>query len=188
MRRQESVSKRPSFITWMLLGIPIVFIIAAPLHFLYDWSGQIKLIAPFVPVSESPWEHLKLIFWPLLIWWLVGYLTLGKKERFPFPRAAVICVISEVVSLMMILFIFYTYTGALGIESLVVDIASMLVALLIAIPLSIHVGNKTSPGGFSGLIAILIVAALASAFVYFTFHAPHLPLFLDKNSGTYGIM
>ncbi len=35
------------------------------LHFLYTWL-PIPLVGVFAPVGESPWEHLKLLYWPWL--------------------------------------------------------------------------------------------------------------------------
>lgn len=35
-------------------------------HFLYDWTGGSSFAALFCPINESPWEHLKLLFFPFL--------------------------------------------------------------------------------------------------------------------------
>ena len=48
-----------SFITASLLGV--VF------HFIYGWSGENGVAGLFFPVNESTWEHLKLIFFPILL-------------------------------------------------------------------------------------------------------------------------
>ena len=34
-------------------------------HFLYDWYPHF-LVGLFAPVNESVWEHLKLLFWPVI--------------------------------------------------------------------------------------------------------------------------
>ncbi len=36
-------------------------------HFVYDWTGKNPAAAAFFPVNESTWEHLKLVFFPILI-------------------------------------------------------------------------------------------------------------------------
>ena len=41
-------------------------------HFAFDFFGQSRLIAPFVPVNESTWEHLKLLFFPFLLLLVIG--------------------------------------------------------------------------------------------------------------------
>ncbi len=35
-------------------------------HFLYEPLGRPRLLVMFLPVNESPWEHVKLAVWPLL--------------------------------------------------------------------------------------------------------------------------
>ncbi len=48
-----------SFIIASLLGV--IF------HFIYGWSGENAVAGLFFPVNESTWEHLKLIFFPILL-------------------------------------------------------------------------------------------------------------------------
>ena len=36
-------------------------------HFVYGWSGENPVAGLFFPVNESTWEHLKLIFFPILL-------------------------------------------------------------------------------------------------------------------------
>ena len=40
-----------------------VSLLGTLLHFTYRWSGRNPLIAP---VNESVWEHMKLLFFPML--------------------------------------------------------------------------------------------------------------------------
>ena len=48
------------------------------LHFLHDlWP--VPLTAVFAPVNESVWEHLKLLFWPMLL----GGIFLEKTSPVP---------------------------------------------------------------------------------------------------------
>ena len=187
MKQKDSATKRSAFLTWALIGIPVLFLVAAPLHFVCDWAGKAAVVGFLAPVNESPWEHLKLTFWPVLLWWIIGWLTVGKKHRYPFARAAVSCAVAEIVSLLFTLSFFYTYTGALGVESLIVDIISVLVALFVGILLAVHVVRRSAPGGVSGFIAVLALLALAAVFIYFTVSPPHVPVFLDRNTGAYGL-
>lgn len=38
---------------WIILGIPIIFLIGSFMHFLYDLSGQNPIIGLFAPINES---------------------------------------------------------------------------------------------------------------------------------------
>ena len=185
--KQNTDRRKNPFIIWMLLAIPVVFIVSGPLHFLYDWTGQSVIVGLFTPVNESIWEHLKLAFWPILIWWVIGYLLYGRgkgKSPYIFP---VTCAVAEIVCLLFILTFYYTYTGAFGIESLALDILSLFLGLVFAVLMARHVYIHTKLGGFEAFVAYIILAVLVAAFFCFTFSPPHLPLFQDPSTGTYGI-
>ena len=51
---------------YQLMGFAVTSFLGTILHFLYDWSGNLSWITPFSAVNESTWEHMKLIFWPML--------------------------------------------------------------------------------------------------------------------------
>lgn len=72
MRKQSSFTLDKASRNWILFGIPVVFLAAGLLHFVYDWSGEATIVGLFTPVNESVWEHLKLLFWPLFVWWMIG--------------------------------------------------------------------------------------------------------------------
>lgn len=49
---------------WLGLGLACALGTAA--HFFYSWFPT-PLVGLFVPVNESVWEHLKLLFWPTVL-------------------------------------------------------------------------------------------------------------------------
>ena len=50
------------------------------LHFLYGWSGGSTWAAALSPVSESVWEHMKLLFVPLFLFTIVQLCLMGRTE------------------------------------------------------------------------------------------------------------
>lgn len=187
MSKAGSASKRDPFVIWILVGIPILFALASPLHFVYEWTGKNIVAALFTPVNESPWEHLKLTFWPVLVWWFIGYLAFLRKKEGGFARAAVTCLITELFAILFITAFFYTYTGALAVESLTVDIISLFLGLFFGILLARHVYKHSAPGMFAGFISVVLILAIAAVLLWFTFQPPQLPIFMDRGTGTYGI-
>ena len=187
MQKNRSVGRKDPFVLWLFLGIPILFIVATPLHFLFDWSGRATAVGLFVPVNESPWEHLKLTFWPILVWWFVGFFAFGSKTKGAFPRAAVSCAVCELTCLLFIVAFFYTYTGALGVESLLLDILAVLLGLTVGVLLAVHVYRHTSPGAFAAFLSVVLLLFMAGTFIWFTFAPPRLPIFMDPPTGTYGV-
>ncbi len=63
---------------WILLGIPVLILLGFPMHYIYQWSCNSPIVGAIAPVNESIWEHLKLTFWPMLLWWLAGKFALQK--------------------------------------------------------------------------------------------------------------
>ena len=172
---------------WILSGIPLLFIIGFFMHYIYEWSGNSLIAGIFAPVNESIWEHLKLTFWPMLIWWIAGYIILRKRNDVSAGQWFSSCATAELACPLVVLCFYYTYTGALGIESLILDIFSMLFGIAAAQVLALHVYKNARFSHYCLYISVAILILLAVAFTVFTFAPPHIPLFMDSLTGTYGI-
>lgn len=171
----------------ILISIPILFIISGPMHFLFELAGEFAVIGAIVPVSESPWEHLKLVFYPILIWWIIFYFRTRKQEGFSKEKWIVSIAAAVISSILTIIFIFYSYTGAFAVEFLVFDIFSSFLAVAVGQCLAYHVYKYSRPGNLAAILSLAIVIVLLIMFITFTYKAPHIPLFRDRNTGTYGI-
>jgi hypothetical protein len=172
---------------WILSGIPILFIAGFFMHYIYEWSGCSVLVGIFAPVNESIWEHLKLAFWPMLIWWIMGYVILCKKNKISAAQWFTSCAVAELICPLVIICFYYTYTGAFGIESLILDIFSLFLGISVAQGLALHVYNYAGFSRYCLYISTAIIILLAIAFTVFTFAPPHIPLFEDPLTGNYGI-
>lgn len=64
---------------YMILGICFVLFTGTLSHFLYEWTENNFVIGLFAPVNESVWEHMKLIFFPMLLYSFAGILKLRKS-------------------------------------------------------------------------------------------------------------
>ena len=56
-----------SFRKNIILGMFPVAILGTLSHFVYGLSGENRFIGLFFPVNESTWEHMKLAFFPMLL-------------------------------------------------------------------------------------------------------------------------
>ena len=73
-------------------------------HFLYRLSGGQAFAALFCPVNESVWEHLKLLFFPILFVSVAEYLRYRPDPvRFFYYRF-----LSAVCAMGMTITLFYT--------------------------------------------------------------------------------
>ena len=74
-------------LNWELSGIVFVFLLGALLHFLFEWSGESKIIGAFASVNESVWEHFKQGFWPMCLYAAIEFRFIrGIPITFLLPK------------------------------------------------------------------------------------------------------
>ena len=56
---------------WEIVGFAVTGLLGTLLHFVYDWTGEMRVAAAFSAVNESTWEHMKLLFVPFLVFTVV---------------------------------------------------------------------------------------------------------------------
>lgn len=177
--------KLPNPEKWIILGIPALFFIGAFFHFLYDLLGQFPVVGLIAPVNESVWEHLKLIVWPVIGWWTIYYLATRKKQTINKDKWFTAALVSLVAALITTPLLFYFYTGAFGIESVAIDILILFISLLIGQLLGLYVYRNSK--GISANDVLIIFVGIIALFMLLTLCPPHLPIFMDSTTGTYGI-
>ena len=167
---------------WQLMGFAVTSLGGTILHFLYEWLGEAKWIAPFSGVNESTWEHLKLLFWPMLIFALVQSFFFRDREDFWWIKLRGI-----LLGLTLIPIIFYTYNGVIGKSPDWLNIAIFFVSAAAVYIYETRLFNAENPRHKSAKSAVAILCVLAVLFVLFTFLTPEIGIFKDPLTGTYGI-
>lgn len=170
---------------WFILGIPVIFLLGSLAHFAYEWSGKSIIVGIFTPVNESVWEHLKLSTYPTFLWYIIGFLLLQNKINIYIW--CICCVISVIISALTITCFYYTYTGALGIHSLFLDIFSLFLGLSIGQCLSLHIYNYARLTMFHFYLSIILGPLIIICFTLFTFFPPKFPIFMDPITKQYGV-
>ena len=168
---------------WQLASFVFVAAMGTLLHYVYDWTGESVLAAPFSGVNESAWEHMKLFFWPMFVFSFAEGAVLEPANRnFWCAR-----LIGTLTGLFFIPALFYTYTGASGMMIDWINISIFFVAAAIAHLTSGHVLRRGSGRFCLPVLSIVILCLIAALFMIFTFYPPEIPLFQDPVNGTYGI-
>ena len=143
------------------------------LHFLYGWFPH-PLIALISPVRESLWEHLKVLFYPLLL----SGLFLGKK------RGSTPWLFSLLVVCGLMLLIGWLYNvvlqGTVGFFNILLYGILMLLGFL----LPRIVWSLTEWPGIGAACAILTVL-LVTLMIIFTYTPPNHILFQDLSGGVH---
>lgn len=152
------------------------------LHFTYKLSGNNSIVALFSSVNESTWEHLKLLFFPMLLTSIVGYLKYFKQSNsFLCARA-----IGIFISLTFTVVFFYTYSGVLGNNIAFIDILSFFVSVIIGELISFILVKNNIPCKRKKAVVFFILFTIC--FFIFTFNPPHIGLFKDPLTGKYGLV
>ena len=164
-----------------LVGFIFVSIGGVLLHFLYDVSGASPISAVFSGVNESTWEHMKLLYFPMLFYALAESKYFGKSiESFWCVKLK-----GTVLGIILIPVLFYTIRGAFGDTPDWVNISTFFVAAAISFYYETRQLNKNA-GKCNGRLALILLLSIGVLFAVFTFITPEIPLFRDPLSGGYG--
>lgn len=55
----------------LLASTACIALVGAGMHFVHELSGCNPIVGFFGAVNESAWEHVKIMLWPMLFWWVV---------------------------------------------------------------------------------------------------------------------
>lgn len=162
----------------------VIIILGFLLHFTYEGSGDNMVVGVFSAVNESVWEHLKLAFWPTLLYALIEYFPLRRvAHNFVFAKTAAVYVMVGAIPA-----IFYTYTQFTGEDILAIDIASFVIAVVVGQLVSYTFLIRREFAGKLSWGALFFLVLLAAVFVVFTFTPPQASPFQNPLTGTYGIV
>lgn len=111
---------RKNIIAFFIMGA-----LGTAAHFVYTLSGENELLGLFFPVNESVWEHLKLIFYPPLLYSLLEYKISGSKSTGFLPAVVygIICGMATIIA------VYYIAGGIIGRDISVINIGSYFAAV-----------------------------------------------------------
>lgn len=157
---------------YTIIGTLFVLITGTFSHFIYEWSGNNYIVGFFCPVNESTWEHMKLVFFPMLLYTVFMY----KKLHENYPCILSYLSLGILIGTFLIPVIFYTYTGILGYNIFILDIATFALSVILAF---CSVYKLTLSHKLKACIPIffIIVFAVLVCFIIFTYHPPQIGLF-----------
>ena len=173
--------KKNSVLIFEIVSTIFIMILGTLLHFTFKWSNNNVIVGTFSAINESTWEHLKLIFFPMLITLVIEYFYKGKN----ISNYLCAKVLSIIVAILFTITFFYTYTGIIGKNFAIVDISSFFIAVV----LGQYVAYKkmSLKSSCNKLTAIITLLVLYLCFLIFTFFPPHIALFKDPINGMLGI-
>lgn len=167
---------------WQVAGFLFTSVVGTLLHFAYEWSGECAVSGLFSAVNESIWEHMKLLFYPMLLFGLMEYKTWGKEK----PDFWCVKLKGILLGLMLIPVLYYTYTGILGVSADWFNIAIFFLAAGVAFRWETKAFQKEASCRIPSRVAVGMILLLVLIFTLITFLPPEIPFFRDPVTGTYG--
>lgn len=166
---------------FQIVSAIFVAILGTLLHFVFEWSGQNLLVGTFSAINESTWEHLKLLFFPMLISIIWGYFYFDKK----IPNFLCAKTVGIIVAILFTIIFFYTSSGVIGKNIAILNIATFYIAVI----LGEYIPYKLITSNFScnNKVSLIILFILLISFITFTYYTPEIGLFQDPLTKRYGL-
>ena len=172
---------KKSILIFQIISAIFTIVLGTILHFTFLWSDKNLLVGAFSAVNESTWEHLKLLFFPMLITTIIGYFYFYKT----IPNFLCAKTIGIIVAILFTIIFFYTYTGIIGTNFAVLNILTFIFSAI----LGEYIAYKIMISNFpcNKTISIITLIILFICFILFTFFTPQIGLFKDPLTDNYGI-
>ncbi len=155
-----------------VIGTIFVLLTGTLAHFVYEWSGNNYIVGLFTPVNESVWEHMKLVFFPMLLYGL--FMIYRIKEDCPCITSA-LCM-GILTGTLLVPILFYAYTGILGKDIFILDIGTFIVSVLTAFLIFYKLTVSCKLESHTFFLCVL-VCVLFVCFLAFTYYPPDAGIF-----------
>ena len=162
---------------YTIIGVLVVSVLGTLLHFAYGWSKENQVVGLFTPVNESTWEHMKLCFFPMLIY--STFMNRKLKANFPCITSALLTGI--LLATFLIPIIFYTYSGILGRTWMPLDITTFFLSVWLAFAAVYRLALSCKTDSWTLFLKALVII-IAMCFFIFTYFAPGIGLFVPPST------
>lgn len=166
-QRQHLLKKT---ILWDAALVLLLSILGPVVHLYAPLLCRIPVLSVLVPINESVWEHLKLIFVPTVVLACIRYIWTGDLQK------GILTTYSSGLWRTFLLMVcgYYSITGILGRMSLWADITLFYVCVIF---LTIYIRRNAGAQKKSSLPGALFLLLLTGCFIWFTYHPSGIGLF-----------
>ncbi len=110
-----------------ILDCFLIFGLCFLFHFLYEWFPN-SLFSILFPVNESIWEHMKLLYTPIILFILIDYILL-TKNKIKFSNIFTSAFFSSFLSIIVYLIIYLPIYNLIG-ENIAVSIILLFLVII----------------------------------------------------------
>ena len=146
-------------------------------HFLYELLNKPIFLVPFIPTDESVFEHLKLLFYPILVISIIE----GVIKNYTLPSFISSRIISVIISSIFLVLFYYLVTlfnNGKGID--VLNIISYFVFMLTTYIMSDSLYNEFETNKNFIKIGLVLLFISVIFLTFFSWYKPNLDFFIDK--------
>ena len=156
------------------IGFVFISVFGTLLHFVYEWTGENQIVGLFSPVNESIWEHMKLFFFPMLLFTVImSYFNVLQSF---YPALVPALLTGLLAGTWFIPVAYYTYSGILGRSITLVDVLLFYIAVFAG--LRTAYGKATNSGMSKYELPLRICAMVMLAmFMLFSRFPPEWGMF-----------
>ena len=166
-----------------IIDIIIIFILTFIFHFLYDLIPN-NFTAIFFPVNESIWEHMKLLYTPIILTSLFDYF-MATKNKIKLNNFFTSIFISSILSIILYLVIYMPIHNTFG-HNAVFAIILLFIIICFGQHISYLILTKENYQKLNIISIVLIIIGFI-VFGYLTYKPLKNNLFYDTKNEKYGI-
>lgn len=155
-----------------IIGILFVLAAGSLAHFVYGWSGNNRIAGLFTPVNESVWEHMKLLFFPMLLY--ACFMILRYRDSRPCMIFA--CSFGITAGTLLIPVFFYAYTFLLGKGVFILDLGTFALSTGIGFLISYRLALSCRLKQYT-ILGCGLVCVLFCCFLVFSYWPPDCKIF-----------
>lgn len=166
-----------------IIGTIFIFLIGFILHNLYDIIPT-PITAIIFPISESIFEHVKLIFTSYILWIIVKN-SINKHYNIKENNYLFKELLTTIIEIVLFLLIFIPAYKTFG-ENLILTLLIYFITIVITQIIN-HFITFKNDHKYLKIISTIVIILTYIIFAYLTYKPPINDFFLDPRNNSYGL-
>ena len=162
----------------------MIYFMSFIFHSIYDLFPS-YITSIIFPVNESVWEHMKLLFYPILIWSVIEYFLIRKHDKkYNYLFQAFF---TSFFSIVLYLLIYSLITIFIS-ESFIVSIILLFIVIVITEVVGYFIFDRLNYSKGLNIIGLIGIILGVLLFWFFSYYPLETELFYDPMNSNYGIL
>ena len=163
---------------FFILGILIIFGLSTLNHFLFKWTNYSSFFAFIAPINESLFQHAKMFFYPIVLYYFGVYILFSKKYQLHYKTWFFLPILVFLITFVTVFGSYYFFFYIFSLESMWIDIGSLFLGLALGNLLAYRLYVKESAFLLSPSICFFYHLLFVYYFYFLDNKAPKRRIFL----------